>query len=1561
MRTRKSFILGTLIVFFILVAIAHGAEVDLSEGSNTINWEIERPYPTGYELISDTYLCPKGDYLRFEFNLSVDDVYQGDYLRAYDSQDTQFFSRRTSTNGPKWSKWYAKDSVYFKFTSDSISYYDGWGAKVLTIECKKAIYKDTGDQDLDYGVHDVTFETCHPYLPSMDEYSVEYQCPADSMMRARWNVSTYNYRAYTKVFTGEMQDLYSIVYDTGGSPVWTKWYNTDDMVFRFYSDSTTTTDWGADVAQVECQAKIQKDTEDKLDLCGTTDVTFETSHPYVPSISEYSVIYKCPGDSQMRAEYNYSKDPSEYYDSFRIYNGEKTQVVHYPQLTYGSPTWTPWLNTDDLVFYFYSYSDGITGWGLKVLRVQCQSECQNNVQWASESKSMSAQVGGSGAATDTVNAAGDHTGVTVSRTSGQTWITADPSGSIGDMADGASRTITFTCAPPGGTTPAQYEAIFKVTSNEDTTGDTITINCHVSSDDVTPPVASNGIPTKTAKLKPEIQVDTNEPARCRGSFDTDEGYENMDFTFTGADTSHSYTPSDNLTVNTTYVVYVRCSDGAGNTMTSSYSWEMGVIEPDLTAPQRITDLSATAGKCPKVTLTWTKSPDSDLDYYIIYRYSQALTDANKENAKIMDDKIPAANTSYVDLTGKPNTRYFYGIIGGDLSGNEADMSNSPNATVANDTEAPGRITDLKAQVAEAGVILTWSKPDDNVGVDHYVVYRHSDVVTDANKGEAMVLVSNPDDEEYLDSTGVTGTTYYYGVTAFDEIGNEGKMSNSPAATFGQITDVTPPQATFTPANGSIVGGPEIQITLSFNELTNVSLAKLDGENINFSPYMALSQTFAYQTELPDGQYELRIWAQDAPGNHMSARIIFNVDSSLGPSFSIALTPTSGSYVNHEMVQLRASFTRGATIQRSTLDGESVTLDTTDSKAFTAALDLSEGTHTFSVSGEDSLGNKASDSSTFTVDSVVPKVSLPESFKVNETVTLEFSEEMRSVTLYIDGKEVTLTKINGSKFTFSTAGLGGGEHKFRIVANDMAGNRVDEELTVSIAGVCVINDKCEPGETPENCPQDCADMSLGFFKVVEEYFWVLVAVAVVVAGLFVYRKMRSKKRPKKKKPPPREEVERELGKIAVRPAGLPVELKVFDETLEKIKEDLEFLEESGKMDTYDLRVKYVKAASKRVKLENALESGDEATATQVLSEVKTVLDLMRARRLEKKPETKEIKLVSMFDDLAKAVESDIKELEKRKAEVSDLAKKFEKVKAKRDIMVKAFKSKDIKTAAMIVDEIAALSREVESKRESPVEIETATIPEIEVPEKEPEKHKLIGVEEEIPEEELAEVEGEPMLELEGELEEPAAESAVEIKDQAKEMKGRAILQAYDETLRLIEFKVSKLGERGTPGVDKLEKRLPEMREKRGELLTAFENGAIKQCDALLNELNEFGKEVDSKAKRLVEEPTEKPIIEELEKPPATEKKEVKAFKKELLGTFDETLELIGMQIERLAKTKKDTPKVKQMLPKLKAKRKELQMAFRKYRTLDGTNINEIIDDYGSLVKETDRRMKEAEGK
>ncbi|MBA7470692.1 hypothetical protein ES707_05979 [subsurface metagenome] len=240
-----------------------------------------------------------------------------------------------------------------------------------------------------------------------------------------------------------------------------------------------------------------------------------------------------------------------------------------------------------------------------------------------------------------------------------------------------------------------------------------------------------------------------------------------------------------------YTVQATATDKNNNTFTGTAI----TFTYDNTVPTVITNLAATAGTS-NIALTWTAPTDNvGLDHYVVKRATSAITTTSAWNAATtLTYTLSGTATSYTDTTGTSGTTYYYNVRAVDAADNMASLSNSPSATVGVDTTAPTVITNLAAApvAGTSNIALTWTAPTDNVGLDHYVVKRATSAITTTSTWDAATTLTytlSGTATSYTDTTGTSGTTYYYN-GAVDAADNMASLSNSPSATVG--VDTTAP-------------------------------------------------------------------------------------------------------------------------------------------------------------------------------------------------------------------------------------------------------------------------------------------------------------------------------------------------------------------------------------------------------------------------------------------------------------------------------------------------------------------------------------------------------------------------------------------------------------------------------------------------------------------------------------------------------------------------------------------------------------------------------------------------
>jgi len=211
---------------------------------------------------------------------------------------------------------------------------------------------------------------------------------------------------------------------------------------------------------------------------------------------------------------------------------------------------------------------------------------------------------------------------------------------------------------------------------------------------------------------------------------------------------------------------------------------------DITPPSAPTNLDAVIGPSPDMDLSWTAATDGGscagvIDHYRLYRSVNEIT-VSTDLRTLTPIYVSGNTTSFIDSSGAPNTEYWYVLTAVDTSGNESAPSNIIVKTTAVDSMAPASIADLLATPGSGYMRLTWCKPSDNVGIDHYEIYRktQSAILTDGDIIPANKIADFVNTGVCLsyDDYGVSaGTTYSYAVIAVDAAGNRSTISRGESA------------------------------------------------------------------------------------------------------------------------------------------------------------------------------------------------------------------------------------------------------------------------------------------------------------------------------------------------------------------------------------------------------------------------------------------------------------------------------------------------------------------------------------------------------------------------------------------------------------------------------------------------------------------------------------------------------------------------------------------------------------------------------------------------------------
>ncbi|MEW9578822.1 lytic polysaccharide monooxygenase [Bacillus toyonensis] len=184
------------------------------------------------------------------------------------------------------------------------------------------------------------------------------------------------------------------------------------------------------------------------------------------------------------------------------------------------------------------------------------------------------------------------------------------------------------------------------------------------------------------------------------------------------------------------------------------------VKPDTEAPSIPNGIQTQKVTANSIELTWNTSTDNvGVKGYQIFRNGEMI------------DTVPG--THFIDKTLQSSTEYSYTVKAIDAAGNVSKESTAltvKTTVEAPDTEAPTQPKGLHSMGTTASSVdLMWSPSDDNIGVDHYDIYREIE--------GTMKKIATSNTTSYMDNNLLANKTYKYVVKAVDVAGNESVQSD----------------------------------------------------------------------------------------------------------------------------------------------------------------------------------------------------------------------------------------------------------------------------------------------------------------------------------------------------------------------------------------------------------------------------------------------------------------------------------------------------------------------------------------------------------------------------------------------------------------------------------------------------------------------------------------------------------------------------------------------------------------------------------------------------------------
>ncbi len=191
-------------------------------------------------------------------------------------------------------------------------------------------------------------------------------------------------------------------------------------------------------------------------------------------------------------------------------------------------------------------------------------------------------------------------------------------------------------------------------------------------------------------------------------------------------------------------------------------------------PATVADVAGTSSTS-KVTISWNKNMAYNISGYNVY---YGTSSGNYTSS------VSAGDVSNLDFTSlTPNQRYYFAVTAL-ADGNVHEGLKSAEVAGAIDTLPPTAPTNLKAEVGDRRLFLSWETATDiESGVKGYKVYYG----TASGSYSSSIDIGNNTSYELAGLT--NGVTYFIAVSAYDYAGNEGAKSAEASETPQEVRGI----------------------------------------------------------------------------------------------------------------------------------------------------------------------------------------------------------------------------------------------------------------------------------------------------------------------------------------------------------------------------------------------------------------------------------------------------------------------------------------------------------------------------------------------------------------------------------------------------------------------------------------------------------------------------------------------------------------------------------------------------------------------------------------------------
>ena len=229
----------------------------------------------------------------------------------------------------------------------------------------------------------------------------------------------------------------------------------------------------------------------------------------------------------------------------------------------------------------------------------------------------------------------------------------------------------------------------------------------------------------------------------------------------------------NVNAVTQYTYSVTAFDEKGNESKPSAIYKLTTpAPPDKTAPEIPGNITVKSVSPTRIVIQWAQSRDNvKTAGYTVYRNGKKI--GVSEHTRYSDDFLA------------PSTAYTYSVSSYDESGN----SSIPSAPIKAATQKPVDVSPpsvpkklIGKPVSHRRIDLNWEKSSDNTGIAGYKLYRNNR------------FIQAVETSFYSDTSVAPSTSYKYGISAFDEAGNESKTSTGVTVKTPRPPDTKGPTA-----------------------------------------------------------------------------------------------------------------------------------------------------------------------------------------------------------------------------------------------------------------------------------------------------------------------------------------------------------------------------------------------------------------------------------------------------------------------------------------------------------------------------------------------------------------------------------------------------------------------------------------------------------------------------------------------------------------------------------------------------------------------------------------------